>query len=325
MTISCPLMKMTEIMADLKGKDFLTLLDISRRELLNLLNLSITFKELYESGIKKIDILSGKVIALLFQKPSTRTRISFEVAIRQLGGESLYLSWKELQLVRGETVADTARVLEKYVDAVVARVYKHQTLIELAKNAEIPIINALSDMYHPCQILADLMTLKEHFGELKGKKIGYIGDGFNNVTHSLIIGSAMSGINITIASPAGYEPSIDVINKAKNIALETGSKITLTDDPIKAVEGSDVIYTDVFVSMGKESEREVRLKVFKNYQVNWELFSKAPSHAVFMHCGPWHLGEEVTPEVVYSERSLVFEQAENRLHTEKALLASILS
>lgn len=311
-------------MLSLRGRDFLTMMELKPEELLDLIDFSIKLKEMSKKGLSNYNLLNGKTIALIFQKPSTRTRVSFEVAISQLGGKSIYLSWNELQLSRGESIMDTARVLSRYVDAIVARVYRHHDLIEMAEYSEKPVINALSDLHHPCQALADLMTIKEHFGKIKGIKLAFVGDGNNNVTHSLLIASSMTGMNISIASPKGYEPDIEIVKKAHDYASFSGSKILITNDPLEAVDGADVVYTDVFVSMGKENEREQRLKIFKDFQVNDSLFHKANDKAVFMHCGPWHVGEEVTASVVYSPRSIVYDQAENRLHTEKALLSSLL-
>ena len=308
---------------NIKGRDFLCLGDFDPDEIKELLDLSAMIKKIHGRGIKDIGYLKGKNIALLFQKPSTRTRVSFEVAINQLGGYPLYLSWRDLQLSRGETIRDTARVLDKYVDGIVARVYDHKHLKIMAENFGGPVINALSDLYHPCQILADLMTIKEHFGDLEGLTLAFLGDGYNNVTHSLIIGAAQVGMNIVVASPERFRPSSDVVRRAREIAKETGSNIDIIKDPESAVRDADIIYTDVFVSMGKEKEREERIKILWPYRVDKKLFMKAPEHAVFMHCGPWHLGEEVDPEVVYHERSLVFTQAENRLYTEKALLIAL--
>ena len=311
-------------MLSLKGRDFLTMMELKPEELLNLIDFSINIKEMSKKGLINYNLLNGKTIALIFQKPSTRTRVSFEVAINQLGGRAIYLSWNELQLSRGESIMDTAKVLSRYVDAIVARVYKHQDSIEMAEHSEKPVINALSDLHHPCQALADLMTIKEHFGKIKDLKLAFVGDGNNNVTHSLLIASSMTGMHISIASPKGYEPDPEIIKKANSYSSISGSKILITNDPSEAVNEADIVYTDVFVSMGKENEREQRLKIFKDFQVNDKLFNKANNKAIFMHCGPWHVGEEVTASVVYSPRSVVYDQAENRLHTEKALLSLLL-
>ena len=266
-------------------------------------------------------VLSDKTIALLFQKPSTRTRVSFEVAIRKLGGSSLFLSWHELQLSRGETVADTARVLERYVDGIIARVSEHEILVEMAENARVPVINALSNRFHPCQVLADLLTIWERFGRLKGIKLAYVGDG-TNVCNSLLLGCTKVGMDISVACPVGYEPDPEAVKWAFENASRTGSTIIITDEPVEAVKDAHVIYTDTFMSMHiPESEREKRMEVFvPDYQVRPELFEYARPEAVFMHCLPAHRGEEVVPEVIDGPRSIVFDQAENRLHAQVALL-----
>ena len=268
--------------------------------------------------------LRGKTVAMIFQKPSTRTRASFETAIAQLGGHPMYLSWNEMQLGRGETIHDTSKVLDCYVDAMMARVFSHDDLEELAKHANAPIINGLSDKHHPCQILADLLTLLQHKRRLKGLKLAYVGDG-NNVCNSLLIGCAQTGVNITVASPRNYQPDKEAIEQAKEIARETSARIIIAEDPEEAVRDSDAVYTDTFVSMGMEKEREDRLKTFlPKYQVNEKLFSLAKRGAVFMHCLPAHRGEEVTSQVIDGPDSAVWDEAENRLHSSKALLTLLL-
>jgi len=301
-------------------RDLLTLQDLSDEELMRILSLAREVKERWDPA-RYGAILSGKTLALLFQKPSTRTRVSFEVAIRKLGGNSLFLSWHELQLSRGETVADTARVLERYVDGIVARVSEHGILVEMAENARIPVINALSNRFHPCQILADLLTVWEHFGRLKGIKLAYVGDG-TNVCNSLLLGCTKVGMDISVACPVGYEPDPEAVKWAFENASRTGSTIVITDEPVEAVKDAHVIYTDTFMSMHvPEEEREKRMQVFvPRYQVRPELFEYARPDAVFMHCLPAHRGEEVAAEVIDGPRSIVFEQAENRLHAQKALL-----
>ncbi len=301
-------------------RDLLTLQDLTDEELMDILELARKLKEEFKAGVKH-DYLPGKIIALLFQRPSTRTRVSFEVAIKQLGGDALFLPWQQLQLSRGETVADTARVLERYVDVIVARVAKHETLVELAENARIPVINALSDRFHPCQIIADLLTVWEHFGRLKGLKLAYVGDG-SNVCNSLLLGCTKVGVDISVACPFGYEPDPEAVKWAFDNAARTGSTVVITDDPVRAVKGAHVIYTDTFMSMHvPEEEREKRFRTFvPKYQVRPELFRYAHPEAVFMHCLPAHRGEEVVAEVIDGPRSIVFDQAENRLHAQKALL-----
>jgi ornithine carbamoyltransferase len=260
--------------------------------------------------------LEGKNLAMIFEKPSTRTRVSFEVAMVELGGSPIVLNTSELQLGRGETVADTARVLGRYVDCIMARVYEHNTLEELSRNSGIPVINGLSNFEHPCQIIGDLFTIKEFKNNLKGIDLAYIGAG-NNVCNSLLLGCALTGVNITVASPPGYEPSSGFVNDALKTAVE--SKVVLTDNPESAVKGSDVVYTDVWVSMGEDDEREERMKAFEGYQINKDLMALA-GDAVFMHCLPAHRGVEVTDDVIDSKQSVVWQQAENRLHAQKAIL-----
>jgi len=285
----------------------------------------MTHKLKHESSPEESSrILAGKNVAMIFQKPSTRTHVSFEVAVRQLGGHALYLGWQQLQLGRGETVADTARVLDRYVDGIVARVFAQSDLEEMARYAKIPIINALSDLYHPCQILCDLYTIWEKWGALEGLKLVYVGDG-NNVCNSLLIGCSKVGVNISVACPDGYRPYERAVEWALENARQAGSKVEITTDPRRAVEKANIIYTDTFISMGMEAEREERLRVFiPKYQVNGNLFKYAAEDAVFMHCLPAHREEEVTTDVIDGPKSIVWDQAENRLHTSKALLALIL-
>jgi len=307
----------------LRGRDFLTLQDYSREEIWQILKTTHKFK--HESPTEKMShILANKNVAMIFQKPSTRTRISFEVAVQQLGGHALYLDWNQLQLGRGETIADTARVLDRYVDGIVGRVFAQKHLEEMARHAKVPVINALSDLYHPCQVICDLYTIWEKRKTLEKLKLAYVGDG-NNVCNSLLIGCTKVGINISVACPNEYKPHKKVVEQAQKNAKESGSKVEIMEDPIKAVEKADVIYTDVFVSMGLEAEREKRLRTFTpKYQVTENLFRYAAKDAVFMHCLPAHRGEEVAAEVIDGPRSIVWDQAENRLHTAKALLALII-
>jgi len=306
-----------------KKRDFLTLQDFTANEIHEILEVTKRFKE-NSVSVEEKNALSGRSIILLFQKPSTRTRVSFDVAISHLGGHPISLGWAESQLGRGETIADTARVLSRYVDAVVARVYRHADLVEMAKYSGIPIINALSDLYHPCQIVADLYTMWENFGFLKGLKVAYVGDG-NNVCNSLLIGCSKMGIDISIACPPGYEPSSEALEFAKRNSEEAGSKVKILHEPLEAVRGANVVYTDTFVSMGDEAEREERLSVFlPKYQVNAELMRAASEDALFMHCLPAHRNEEVTDDVIDGSHSVVWDEAENRLHTAKAILAKII-
>ncbi len=305
----------------LKGKNFLTLADFSVEELWQILEKAI---EIEKNLGKASHILTGKFLALIFEKPSTRTKVSFEVAIKQLGGFSVSLNWMEMQLGRGETVADTAKTLERYVDGVIARVLNHQTLIALSKNMKIPVINALSNLYHPCQALSDMLTIYKLKGKLEGLKLAWIGDG-NNVCHSLIHACSKFGLNMGIASPKGYEPKKQILKKAQKEAKNSGSKIELTLDPKKAVKDADIIYTDTFVSMGLEAERKKRLKIFlPKYQVTPKLFEYAKKDCIFMHCLPAKRGEEVVDEVIDGSRSVVWFQAENRLHLQRGLLALLI-
>jgi ornithine carbamoyltransferase len=268
--------------------------------------------------------LKGKTVALIFQKPSTRTRVSFETAVAQLGGHPIYLSWNEMQLGRGETISDTAKVLNRYVDAVMARVYSHDDLVVLAENADGPVVNGLSDKHHPCQILADLLTLIQYKRRLKGLKLAYVGDG-NNVCNSLLIGCAKTGVNISVARPMGYGPDPEAVKHAEEAAEKSGASISIVEDPEEAVKAADAIYTDTFVSMGMEKEKETRLSTFiPRYQVSKELLSHAKPGAIFLHCLPAHRGEEVTEDVIDGPQSAVWDQAENRLHTARGLLSLIL-
>lgn len=298
-------------------KDFLTLWDLSSEEIDNLLKRALELK----SG-KDADKcpLIGRSIGLLFEKASTRTRISFEVGIYQLGAQSIYMNPKEIQLGRGETIHDTAKVLSRYLDAIVIRTFSHKTLMEFAKYSSIPIINGLSDLHHPCQALADLMTILEKKRSLEGIRLTYVGDG-NNVANSLIQAAARTGINLTIACPKGCEPDPDVLKNAKSWAKK---EITIMKDPKKAASKADVVYTDVWVSMGQEKEATKKKRKFRNYQLNRELLSYADENAIILHCLPAHRGEEITDEVMDGPYSAVFDQAENRLHTQKALLEFLL-
>jgi ornithine carbamoyltransferase len=268
--------------------------------------------------------LAGRVLILLFEKPSLRTRVTFEVGIANLGGSSIFLDHTASRLNEREPTRDIAKNLERWVQGIVARVFEQQTLDELAENANVPVINALSDRYHPCQALADFLTLEERFGGLRGLKLAYVGDG-NNMCHSLMTFAARTGANIRVATPAGYEPADDVIAEAKRVGRETHAKIELFRAPEDAVAGAQAVYTDVWASMGQESEAAERERIFAGYQVNEELFSLAAREAVFMHCLPAHRGLEVAPEVIDSPRSIIYDQAENRLHVQKAILHTLLN
>lgn len=267
--------------------------------------------------------LLGKSLAMIFQKSSTRTRVSFEVGMYQLGGQALFLSGRDLQLGRGETIADTARVLSRYVDGIMARTYEHQDVLELARHAEVPVINGLSDLLHPCQALADYFTLREIFGSLRGRKLAYVGDG-NNVAHSLMLAAAKAGMDVAVACPLGFEPDAEIVNLAQRDAQAAGVKIEVTRDPGAAVTDACAVYTDVWASMGREDEADQRRQAFRGYAVDAELMGRASPAAVFLHCLPCHRGEEVSADVVDGAQSRVLDQAENRLHVQKALLLWLL-
>ncbi|MEM9489402.1 MAG: ornithine carbamoyltransferase [Myxococcota bacterium] len=297
-------------------KHLLSLADCSREQLAGLLALAAEVKA---EPARYREALAGKTLAMIFQKPSTRTRVSFEVGMYQLGGHGLYLSGRDMQLGRGESIPDTARVLSRYVDGILARVFAHSD-VEALSQGTVPVINGLSDLLHPCQILADFLTLQEHKGQLDGLVLAYVGDG-NNVAHSLINGGALAGVAIRVATPAGYEPDPAIVAAARS----AGGTVEVMRDPAAAVDGADAIYTDVWASMGQEDEHAARLRTFSDYQVNEELFGKAKSDAIFLHCLPAHRGEEVTDGVVDHPRSVVFDEAENRLHTQKAVLLHLMA
>jgi len=308
----------------LRCKDLLSISDLSREELIQLLEMSKLFKSRYYAGERVVNVLAGKSLAMIFQKPSTRTRVSFEVAMHQLGGYALYLGWNDLQLGRGETIADTARVLSRYVDGVAARVLRHSDLLELAKHSSIPVINALSDLEHPCQALADLLTIWEKKGRLEGIKVAFVGDGTDNVLNSLLLASAKLGIDVSIATPAGYDPKEEILKVAESDARRYNSTIEIVREPETAVKGADVIYTDVWVSMGQEAERAKRVADLSKYRVTVDLVRLAKEDVIFMHCLPARRGEEVVDDVIDGKWSVVWDQAENRLHTQKAVLALLL-
>lgn len=305
-----------------KGRSFLTLRHWHPDELEALLQLANQLKAERQTGMMG-QPLKGKSLAMIFEKPSTRTRISFEVGMKELGGYTLQLGTNELQLGRGETLEDTARILSRYVDAILIRTHEHDRIQHLADAATIPVINGLSDLAHPCQALADLLTILETKGSLKGVKLSYVGDG-NNVLHSLMRASALSGIHLRIATPAGYEPDANIWKETEQIMEQTGGTLTFSHDPRVAVEDADVIYTDVWASMGQEQEKEKRRQTFSSYQVNAGLMALAAPDAVFMHCLPAYRGLEVTGDVLEGAQSVAFDQAENRLHAQKALLMALL-
>lgn len=303
-------------------KDLISLHDLTTEELHGLLELGLKLKKEQKSGIAH-PLLKGKTLGMIFTKSSTRTRVSFEVGMTQLGGYPLFLSSNDIQLGRGETIHDTAKVLERYLDGIMIRTYAHSDVIELAQEADIPVINALTDLLHPCQVLADLMTTYEHKGKLEGLKFAYIGDG-NNMAHSIMYGCAKAGLDCAIATPSNYQCDSEVVENAKEDFKKSGRSLILTEDPIEAIKNADVVYTDTWVSMGQEAEKAERLKVFMPYQVNGELMKHAASDAVFMHCLPAYRGYEVTEEVIDGPQSVIFDEAENRLHAQKAVMATLM-
>ncbi len=302
----------------MSGKDLLSVADLDFEEMTALIAETEEMKARGRSGV-----LGGKNLALLFEKPSLRTRVSFDVAMEQLGGHAVYLSPAEVGLGKRESVSDVARVLSRYVDGIAARTFSHQTVIDLADYADVPVINALSDLEHPCQALADFFTIYEKKGELNGLTMAYVGDG-NNMAHSLMLAAALSGVNFRIASPAGYQVQESILQQARDLAQTTGSEIFLSEDPRLAVAGADAVYTDVWTSMGQEAESEKRRKVFAGYQVNRELVALAADGALLMHPLPAHHGEEVEKGILDGPQSVVFDQAENRLHVQKTILARLL-
>jgi len=310
-------------MPQMKGRNLLTLAEFSREEIIKILDLADIFKEQRKKNSFK-KILSNKTLAMIFQKPSTRTRVSFDVAMNDLGGNSIALNSNEIQLSRGETIEDTAKSFSRYVDAIMVRVNNHSEVDDLAKYASIPVINGLSDIYHPTQVLADLQTIREKKGKFEGLKLAWIGDG-NNVCNTLLIGCSRMGINMQVASPSNYKPNRDAYELAKKASEKTRSKIEVIDDAKEAIKDADIVVTDTFISMGSDSQRTERLKTFlPEYQVNVNLMSRAKKDAIFMHCLPSHRGEEVTDEVIDGTKSVVWNEAENRLHSQKALLAFLL-
>ncbi len=308
----------------LQGRDFISVADLTSEELRFVLDTAYGLKQRFYSGERVIPVLSGRSIMMIFQKPSTRTRISFEQAITQLGGHPITVNWQELQLGRGESVADTARVLERYVDGIVARVYKHNDLEELAKHANVPVINALSDREHPCQAVGDMLTIYEKRGRLEGVTLAYVGDGGNNVAHSLLLAAGKLGLNVRIGTAEGYDPNPEVLRLAEEEATNSGALIEIVRTPEDAVKAADVVYTDVWVSMGQEAERERRVKDLGKFRVTPELMKLAKRDAIFMHCLPALRGMEVVDDVIDGPWSVVWDQAENRLHAQKAILALLI-
>ncbi len=304
-------------------KDFISLHDITKDELFELLNLALKLKKDLKEG-REHHILKGKTLGMIFSKSSTRTRVSFEVGMTQLGGYPLFLSSHDIQLGRGESIHDTAKVLERMLDGIMIRTFEHSDVLELAKYADIPVINALTDLLHPCQVLADLQTAYEHKGKLEGLKLAYIGDG-NNMAHSLMFGCAKTGLDCAIATPENYQCNSDIVEAAEEDFKAGNSELLLTQDPIEAIKNADIVYTDTWTSMGQEEEKAERIKAFKGYQINKELFSHAKSDAIFMHCLPAYRGYEVTEDIIDGKNSVIFDEAENRLHAQKAVMATLMA
>lgn len=302
------------------GKDYLSVLDAGR-DLGNLVNGALQMKA--NRGFDQRKLLDGKTLALVFEKSSTRTRVSFEVAMTHLGGQTLFLNAQDLQLGRGETIADTARVLSRYVDCIAYRAFRHEMVLELATNANIPVINALDDLEHPCQALADIMTILEKKDKSAGINVAYVGDG-NNVCNSLLLACVLSGLNIMAGCPEDYMPDEGVLSEAKRLASESGVSCEVVDEATEAARDADILYTDVWISMGDETESEKRLDALRDFQVNSSLLSHASPDCLVMHCLPAHRGQEITNEVIDGPQSIVLDQAENRLHAQKALLLALL-
>jgi ornithine carbamoyltransferase len=304
----------------LKGKDMLSIHDLSVDDFEEILALAAELKAMQKAGVKH-HILEGKTLGMIFEKSSTRTRVSFETGMYQLGGQALFLSNRDLQLGRGEPIKDTARVLSRYLDGIMIRTYGHDRAQELAQWAEIPVINALTDLLHPCQVLTDMLTIREHKGKnLKDLKMVYVGDG-NNMTNSFLYGAAKAGMNFVAATPEDYCPDAEVYKNALEDAKETGADISLMANPIEAVKDADIVVTDTWASMGQEAEHDAKKKIFAPYQVNKELLTKADKRVIVMHCLPAYRGEEITEDVFEENADVIFDEAENRLHTQKAIMA----
>ncbi|MBI4378538.1 MAG: ornithine carbamoyltransferase [Nitrospinae bacterium] len=304
-------------------KDLLTISDLSNDDIEEIFRRARFLKERFHGG-ENYYSLKGKILGMIFKKPSTRTRISFESGMYQLGGHALFLSSKDLQMDRGESIADTAKIFSLYLNGIVIRTYSQGEVEDLAVNASIPVINGLTDLHHPCQILCDMFTIMERLGRLRGVKVAYVGDG-NNIANSWLDGASKMGMNLSISSPDGYKPDSEIVKRAIQRAQKNGGKIELTKDPFEGVKDADIIYTDVWTSMGQDEEYEKRLKDFKGFQVNADLMSLAKKDVLIMHCLPAHRGEEISSDVINGERSIIFEEAENRLHVQKAILEMLMS
>ncbi|SDI00906.1 ornithine carbamoyltransferase [Alteribacillus persepolensis] len=307
---------------NLVGRDVLTLLDFTTDEIQDLLTFSEQLKE-HHKQYGQSQLLQGKSLGMIFENASTRTRVSFEVGMTQLGGHSLFLSPRDMQIGRGEPIKDTAQVLSRYLDAIMIRTNSHETVEELATHSDVPVINALTDLYHPCQALADVLTIKEHKGSLDGLKAAFVGDG-NNVANSLLVACAKTGMDAALAVPAGYEPDDKVWKEIQQTAEENGTNVELTNTPQDAVKDADVIYTDVWASMGYEEEQAKREKAFAGFQINEALCANAKDDFIFLHCLPAHRGEEVAASIIDGPHSAIYDEAENRLHVQKAILASVM-
>ena len=304
----------------LKGKDLLSIHDLSVEEVNEILALAHELKAKQKAGIEH-HLLKGKTLGMIFEKSSTRTRVSFQTGMYQLGGQALFLSNRDLQIGRGEPIKDTARVLSRYVDGIMIRTFEHEKVEELAEWSDVPVINALTDLLHPCQVLTDLLTIQEYKGkQLKGLKMSYVGDG-NNMTNSYMYGCAKAGIDFVAATPKGYEPDMQVFENACKDAEETGASIKLVNDPFEAAKGADIVVTDTWASMGQEAEHDMRKKIFAPYQVNAQLLAEADKRVIVMHCLPAYRGEEITEEILEAYADVIFDEAENRLHTQKAIMA----
>jgi ornithine carbamoyltransferase len=303
--------------------DLISLNDLTTEQIYEILDLADKLKKDNKEG-REHHILKGQTLGMIFTKSSTRTRVSFEVGMYQLGGSALFLSSNDIQLGRGEPISDTAQVLSRFLNGIMIRTFKHSDVIELADYASIPVINGLTDDEHPCQVLADLQTIREHKGQLKGLKLAYIGDG-NNMAHSLLHGCAKTGIDIAIASPEGYTCGQRFVNDAKAAAEKSGSKVIMTSDPVEAISDADVVYSDTWASMGQEAEKEIRAKIFAPYTIDKKLFANAKKDAIFMHCLPAYRGYEVTEDVIDGPNSVIFDEAENRLHAQKAVLVKLMA
>jgi len=313
---------MVKLNEKFKGRDFICLNDFTADEIYEMIDVALALKAENKAGIPH-PVLKGKTLGMIFTKSSTRTRVAFEVGMYQLGGYALFLSNRDIQIGRGESIKDTARVLSRMVDGIMIRTFSHQEVLDLAKYASVPVINGLSDYLHPTQVLADLMTIKEHKGTIKGLKLAYIGDG-NNVANSLLIGGSKMGMQVAIASPKGYQPVPEIRELAEQNAQVSGGSILIVEDPLEAAAGADVLYTDVWASMGQEEESEIRRKAFAGYQINETVLKVAHPDAIVMHCLPAHCGEEITEEVMEGPQSVVYDEAENRLHAHKAIMALVM-